>query len=127
MNIEIKKELIEHYLSAYNSFDVEGMLEVLSDDVTFENVQGGEVNASANGKGEFAELAEQAKSLFSERTQKIESITEESEKVIVKIQYHGIVASDLPNGMKAGNEISLNGVSEFTFSNHQIISIRDIS
>jgi len=114
-------------LAAYNNFDVEGMLETLSEDIKFENIQSGEVNASAYGKDEFRKLAEQAKSLFSERKQTIENVIDDLGKVSVDIIYFGVLAAGIPNGMSAGDKINLKGISEFTFSNNQISSIRDIS
>ena len=127
MNLDEKRKIIQKYLEAYNKFDIEGMLSVLSDDVKFENVQNDKVNASTNGKIEFRQLAEQSKTLFSERKQIIKSIENNPQITSVKISYHGILASDLPNGMKAGEQINLEGVSEFIFSNSKICSIRDIS
>lgn len=127
MKLDDKKEMINRYVQAYNQFDVEGMLATLSDNITFENVQNGEVNASSNGKAGFKELAEQAKSVFSERKQTIDGIESDSDIVSVNISYYGKLASDLPNGMKAGDEINMTGVSEFVFANNKICSIRDIS
>jgi len=127
MNLDDKKKIIQKYLEAYNQFDVDGMLSVLSDDIKFENVQNDEVNASSHGKDEFKGIAEQAKALFEERNQTIENIEDSPEITLVKISYYGKLASDLPNGMKAGDELSLSGASEFVFSDKLICSIRDIS
>lgn len=127
MDLNGKKALINSYIAAYNNFDVEGMLENLSEDIKFENIQSGEINASAYGKDEFRKLAEQAKSLFSERKQTIENMIDDLGKLSVDITYFGILAVDMPNGMSEGDKINLKGISEFTFSNSQISSIRDIS
>ena len=127
MNLDEKKDIIQKYVEAYNQFNIEGMLSLLSDNVKFENVQNGETNASASGKTEFRELAEQAKILFKDREQTIESIEDSPEITSVKISYYGKLASDLPNGMKVGDELNLNGISEFIFTNDKICSIRDIS
>ncbi len=37
MDNSYKKDLIDRYISAYNAFDVEGMLALLSPDIRFEN------------------------------------------------------------------------------------------
>lgn len=37
--------LVERYIAAYNSFDIEGMLAQLADDVRFENHAGGQLAA----------------------------------------------------------------------------------
>jgi ketosteroid isomerase-like protein len=36
-----QRDLIARYVAAYNRFDVDGMLALLTDDVRFENVSGG--------------------------------------------------------------------------------------
>jgi ketosteroid isomerase-like protein len=127
MKTDDKKAMIQQYVDAYNRFDVEGMLSTLTEDVTFENVQSGEVNVSANGKTEFKALAEQAKALFAERQQIIERIDDGADLTAAKIAFSAKLASDLPNGMKAGEQLRMHGVSEFVFSDGKICSIRDIS
>ena len=41
-----KQTLIDRYLIAYNSFDIGGMLALLSPDVRFENYSGGQLTAA---------------------------------------------------------------------------------
>ncbi|WP_086930135.1 nuclear transport factor 2 family protein [Agarilytica rhodophyticola] len=127
MKLSDKREIIQVYLNAYNKFDIEGMLNTLADDIEFENIQNNQVNASASGKDEFRALAEQGKTLFSERKQSILAIEETSSITLVKISFYAKVAENLPNGLKAGDELNLTGTSEFIFSNNKISSIRDIS
>ncbi|MCG8315214.1 MAG: nuclear transport factor 2 family protein [Pseudomonadales bacterium] len=127
MNLDEKKKIIQEYIDAYNRFDIDNMLSLLSDDVVFENIQNNEINASSKGKVEFRELAESAKTIFSERKQTIVNITDSIEKTSVEISYYGRLACDLPNGMKLGDEWNLNGISEFVFSNGKIILLRDLS
>ena len=127
MNLDEKKKIIQEYIDAYNRFDIDNMLSLLSDDVVFENIQNNEINASSKGKVEFRELAESAKTIFSERKQTIVNITDSIEKTSVEISYYGRLAYDLPNGMKLGDEWNLNGISEFVFSNGKIILLRDLS
>jgi hypothetical protein len=55
------KSLILDYISAYNHFDVEGMLSLMHSDVVFKNVSGGDVNAIATGIDELRELANRAR------------------------------------------------------------------
>lgn len=61
--------LIDRYITAYNGFDVDGMLAVLHPDVESRNVSGGEVNASASGAEEFRRMVEQSKGFSSRRQQ----------------------------------------------------------
>ena len=48
-------------------------------------------------------------------------------KVIIEIVYQAILAVDLPNGMKAGEGLSLNGKSIFSFVDDKIAIIIDES
>lgn len=121
------EKLIRGYVDCYNDFDIAGMLEFLSDSVVFENESGGEVNARAEGKAEFKQLAEQAAKLFSSRNQRITSIETNGGVLIAYIAYKATLAADLPNGLKEGQTIELNGKSEFQFEGGKICYIKDIA
>ena len=127
MNNSDKKDLIERYLAAYNSFDVAGMLELLSPDVRFENYSDGQLSHTVNGVGEFRELAEKSASLFSEREQRITRLTFGQKSAIADIAYRGRLAADMPDGPSAGTILDLQGQSEFYFRDGQISKIIDRS
>ena len=40
MNCDEMRALLDRYLSAYNAFDIEGMLAVIHSDIEFKNVAG---------------------------------------------------------------------------------------
>lgn len=120
-------KIIESYLRAYNAFDIDRMLDVLSDHVVFENFSKGELTQRLEGKEAFKVQAEKAAELFSQREQVPTSRTEEGDTVVVEISYFGVLAEDLPNGMKAGETIQLNGKSTFKLEEDKIILIRDES
>jgi hypothetical protein len=48
-----KREIIERYIEAYNTFDIELMLLLLHPDVKFINLSNGEVNTQTVGKSDF--------------------------------------------------------------------------
>lgn len=127
MDESTKRELIERYIAAYNHFDIEGMQAVLDQDVVFENYSGGELTTSSNGIDEFRQLAEHAKGFFSERMQRVTSLTFSQDGATAEIDYRGRMAQDIPGGPKAGSLIELNGVSEFTFGSERISKIVDRS
>lgn len=127
MDEQLKRKLIDKYLEGYNTFNIDGMLTTLHPDVEFRNISGGEINAGASGIKEFHKLAEEAKELFKSRNQSITSFVTDEDKTIIEIKYEGVLAADLPNGMKAGQVVNLNGRSEFEFKNGKISSITDIS
>lgn len=127
MSADEKRDLIDRYLAAYNAFDVEGMLAPLHPDVAFENVSGGEVNATAAGKDEFRRLAEHAAQLFSSRRQTVTAFDPSGAGATVEVDYEGVLAADLPNGMQAGEALRLSGRSDFGFRDGLIAHIRDVS
>jgi hypothetical protein len=121
------RELIDRYVTAYNTFDIDGMLALLSPDVRFENYSGGQLTASTSGIDEFRQLAEKSKSLFSEREQRISSLHCYPESATADIAYRGRLAEDIPGDLAAGTVLELRGSSEFSFSNGQITKIVDHS
>lgn len=116
-----KKELIDRYISAYNAFDVEGMLALLSPDIRFENYSGGQLTATVNGIEEFRQLA------FSEREQRVTAIRAGANSTIVDLAYRGVFAVDIPNGPPAGTVLDIQGQSEFSFTGGLISKIVDRS
>ncbi|RFS15118.1 nuclear transport factor 2 family protein [Emticicia sp. C21] len=122
-----QEQLIQHYIKSYNNFDVEGMLRDLDENVQFENISGGEVNMSIQGLSAFRDQAEKAKAFFSDRQQLIKSFQHKHNQTEIEIDYHVILAIDLPNGLKKGDALDLKGKSVFTFNNLKIIAITDIS
>lgn len=122
-----KEKLIDRYLVAYNSFDIGGMLALLSPDVRFENYSGGQLTDATNGIEEFKKLAEKSQSLFSYREQRITRLNHNQDFAIADISYRGKIAADIPNGPSAGTVLDLQGQSEFYFKAGQISKIVDRS
>ena len=122
-----REKIVVDYINAYNNFDVQEMSKNLDHAVAFKNISGGNVDTEINGKQAFIQQAEKAKEWFSSRKQTILSYNFYEDQVDVEIDYQGILASDLPNGLKAGSEIKLKGKSIFTFSGDLIVGITDIS
>jgi ketosteroid isomerase-like protein len=128
MTEQEKRDLISRYLSAYNSFDVEGMVEPLHPDIEFENVSGGEVDASASGIEAFRKMAEKATGLFASRRQTVTSFeVGEDGGISIRVAYEGTLAQDVSGGLSAGETISLEGRSEFRFKDGKIARIVDHS
>ncbi|MFS0857632.1 MULTISPECIES: nuclear transport factor 2 family protein [Paenibacillus] len=121
------KDLIEKYLSAYNTFNIDGMIGVLNENIHFRNISKGEVNSETKGIQEFRTLAEQSIKVFSQRRQVIKNIIFAGDKAEVDIDYEGILSSDLPNGMKAGETLKLQGKSIFQMKDKKLILIEDHS
>ncbi|NEU09336.1 nuclear transport factor 2 family protein [Flavihumibacter sp. R14] len=122
-----RAEMIRNYINAYNNFDIDGMVTDLDENIKFVNVSDGNVDMTLKGLNAFREQAVQAKNLFSKRTQEIKSILHKEEETEILIDYHGVLATDLPNGLKKGTELNLQGRSVFKFSVDKIVELTDIS
>ena len=120
-------EVIEHYIKAYNNFDVEAMVENMHPEEEFENIAGDQVTLSIKGIENFRKQASEATSYFTQREQRITHWEIEAAQATVRIDYEGTLAIDLPNGLKAGDKLALKGKSVFTFQDDQIIRLQDYS
>jgi ketosteroid isomerase-like protein len=121
------KALIEEFLSAYNCFDVDAMVELVDPEIEFRNVSGGDVDTAAIGREEFQELAQQSAFLFSSRKQTPTNFEIDGEVASVDINFTGTLATDIPDGMKAGDELRVTGRSEFVFRDKKIYRLTDYS
>jgi ketosteroid isomerase-like protein len=121
------KGLIQNYVNAYNSFDIDRMLLLLDENIEFRNVSNGLVNAETKGIDQFRQLAEQSKRIFSERHQTINHYSIKGDQVEIEVDYEGILATDLPKGLKTGEILKLKGKSVFKFKNKKLLVIEDYS
>lgn len=124
---EKSKEIIENYIKAYNSFDIESMVKLLHKEILFRNFSNSEMNTETRGIQEFRELAEKSSKIFSSRRQTVIDYSPIDGKVEVQIDYEAILAVDMPNGLKSGDEIQLKGKSIFGFNDGKIALIEDYS
>jgi len=120
-----RQALIEQYIEAYNRFDIEGMLAVLTDDVRFEHHAGGDLSVATDGKAEFEKLARVGAALFASRRQTIEELHEEGDEVMAIVAFHGEIAEDIPDGPGAGTVIEMDGTSTFRFAENRISQVVD--
>ena len=127
-NMENKqREIIENYVMSYNNFDIEGMTKNLSENVVFQNISNGKVDLKTEGLEAFKEQAERAKQYFKQRKQTIESWEISDSMIMIEISYEATLAFDLPNGLKKGDALDMNGTSSFEFENGMIKRITDKS
>lgn len=120
-----KEQLIMRYIEAYNSKDVDGMVACAHDEVVFRNMAGDVVNMEIYGKNSLIQLATQTLQLFKVREQSIKKITHDDDNVRVDIGFTAEFAMDLPNGVKAGDKMSVEGFSLFEFKDGLLSKISD--
>ena len=122
-----KIEIVKKFVAAYNSLNAESMIKFLHPEIKFKNISGGVVNAHTKGIEEFRGIANNSIKIFKERTQKIISYSESDDTVNVEINFRGILAMDLPNGLKSGEILVMNGKSKYVFEDNLIILLVDES
>ncbi|MFB9328869.1 nuclear transport factor 2 family protein [Paenibacillus aurantiacus] len=127
MTYDNAKTIIERYLEAYNAFDIEGMLDLLHEGIVFRNVVSGEANMETQGIRDFRKLAEQSAALFASRCQQALHYRDTPDGIEVEIDYAAVLAADLPNGLRAGEQRKLKGKSVFGISEGKIVRIEDYS
>ncbi|RNI31348.1 nuclear transport factor 2 family protein [Rufibacter latericius] len=122
-----RENVIQHYLEGYNTFDIPKMVAHFDEAIVFENVSNGEVNLKLEGLADFIKQAEQAKAYFTTRTQTVKSFKHQENQTEIILDYEAVLAVDLPNGLKKGEKLQLQGKSIFTFSSGKIAKLTDIS
>lgn len=128
MTFHERRQTVEAYLAAYNAFDIDGMLALLCEDVTFRNIKDGEVTHETLGLPAFRLLAEKAAAMFLDRHQTLLSVEDDGdESIAAEIRFRGVLANSNPGGAAPAEILSLDGRSEFRFRNGKIVGIADIS
>jgi hypothetical protein len=121
------RALIDRYIDAYNRMDVNAMLTTVHREVVFENYTAGNLSVRTIGIDELRHLAESSRGLFSARRQTITGYGEAAGIAHVQVFFEGTFAIDLPNGIRAGQSIALQGRSEFRERDGLLIHIADYS
>ncbi len=122
---ETNIELVNKFINAYNSYDVDAMLSLIHPEISFRNVFRGRVDVQAVGREEFKKFALRSARLFAERRQEIISLLVIQDRVIAEIKYHAIVAHNSSEGFKKGTSIDIDGKSEYSFRDGLISTILD--
>lgn len=121
------RALIDRYIDAYNRIDVDAMLATMHTEVIFENYTAGMLSVRTVGIHELRHLAESSRHLFSARRQTINGYREANGVAYVQIYFGGTFAIDLPNGIRAGQSMALNGRSEYRERDGMLIYVADFS
>jgi hypothetical protein len=121
------RALIDRYIDAYNRIDVDAMLLTLHPAIVFENFAGGQLTVRTQGLVDFERLARSTQPLFSARRQIVTAYSEQGDTASAHILFDGTFAIDLPNGIRAGQSVSMTGRSEFRMHDGLLIRIADYS
>ena len=122
-----REKIIKNYIDAYNNFNIEKMLVDLDENIKFKNISNGITNMALNDLFSFKAQAKQSKNLFTKRTQTIKSWKHDDKITEIEVDYEAVLAIDLPNGLKKGENLDMQGKSIFKFLGNKIIELTDIS
>lgn len=123
----MEKKIVESFIQFYNSFQIDEMADLFTDDCLFQNISNSAGSFECRGKEEFLKLATQSALLFTERKQVITNWVIAPHKIAVELNYVATLAHDLPNGLKKGERLELKGVSIYEFESGKIKRLVDFS
>ena len=126
MEGEEKRSMIECFVHAFNSFDVDAMVSLLDPDVEYRCIVAGTVLHGATGIEEFRSLGEQWQIRYSSRKLTVMELYQKGSQVVMEISYAAVLAVDSADGMKAGDTVKREGISEVAFRDEKISSITEI-
>lgn len=121
------RALIDRYIEAYNRIDVPAMLATLHPGVVFESFGAGTLALRTERVDAFGQLALTTQGLFSARRQVITGYAEHDGLATAQIQFDGTFAIDLPNGVRAGQAVSMPGRSQFRAHDGLLVYVADHS
>ncbi len=118
--------IVQIYLDAYNRKDVNALVDCVADTVVFENVSNTGQSMKIRGRRAFAELAEQAATIFSTRHQAVRTAVVGADRVALEVDWTGTLAVDFGQ-LKAGEQVAMRGASFITIADGLITVIVDLS
>lgn len=127
MKKEKQKNIIENYITAFNNFDIDKMIENLSTNITFKNTENGIITLTTNSKEEFIDISKKSMDFFKNRKIEIIDFDYVDNIVIVYYKFIAILSQDLNDKFKKGDTFNLGGKTIFTFKNKKIIALEDFS
>ena len=122
-----QRELIDLYLSGYNSFNIKKMLLPLHSKVVFENYKNGEQTMKLAGVKAFKKQALKGFEMFSKRRQEILSIEHKEDTAEALVNYSATLKVGIGDKRKAGDVMNLTGKSIYHFKDDRIVKIEDHS
>jgi len=119
------KTLIEDYIRRYNLKDIDGMVALFSEDTVFESVSSASGIFSVQGKENFRQLALKSAEIFKVRRQTPVTLVFDRDNAAIEVNYWCVLAMDLPDGKKEGDELKFRGASFFEIREGLITRLTD--
>ncbi|MCB9481810.1 MAG: nuclear transport factor 2 family protein [Desulfobacteraceae bacterium] len=128
MDRETIKTIVLKYLELFNKSDFESMTQILEPDISFENLTQDTSIVKTNGIKEFLEICRSSARIFESKQKSMITIAVENNTATAEIFFDGILAEDISKDILKGDEIRIEGYSEFEISENGLISsIKDFS
>jgi steroid delta-isomerase-like uncharacterized protein len=122
-----QQETVERYIHLYNTFQINEMVELFTNDCIFTNFSNSSAPSECKGKEELLKLAIGSAGFFESRKQTVTNWVIAENKVAVEIDYEATFVQDLPNGLKKGQPLKMKGISIFEFESGKIKRLLDFS
>ncbi len=119
------QNIVEDYIRRYNLIDLEGMLALFSEDVVFESISSATGIISVQGKEKFRLLATKTAEIFKVRRQTPVTMVLDRTTAAIESRYWSVLARDLPDGKKEGEEVQYRGASFFTLKDGLIVKLTE--
>ena len=120
------KYIVQKYITAYNNFDIEGMMSYMHTDCIFESKTNGKLTFSTKGKHSYRLICAAAKNNYIFRKQIIEGFRTIGESVEVDLYFKASLALDIPELGKKGEQIAFETKSIFEFKNGLIYKLSNL-
>jgi steroid delta-isomerase-like uncharacterized protein len=122
-----ERALVERFVELYNSFKIDEMVDLFTEDCLFQNISNSSGITECRGQEDLRKLAQQSATIFSSRKQTVTNWVIGDNQVAVEIDYVATLTQDLPNGLKKGTTLNLKGVSIYEFESGKIKRLVDFS
>lgn len=120
------KSVVQAYVDAFNRKDVPGMLQFVHPDITFSSDIGGARMCDIHGIDDFANVVFLTTEVFEDRHEQCLSFDVDGHTAHASMLLRGVLAKDLPNGLKAGQRVSCASRTEFDFLDGAIVGIKEV-
>lgn len=120
LTVEAKRELVERLFIAFNSFDTDGVLELLHPDCNYRVIAAGQIVLNAEGLEAIKALLFEESKQSSSRKKTVMELFSRGEQLILELSYSRVLAIS-ENGKKVGDIKSVNGIAEVRFDGQHIV------
>jgi ketosteroid isomerase-like protein len=119
------ESIVEDYIRRYNLKDIDGMVALFSQDAVYESISSASAIISIQGKETLRRFASSSAEIFKVRRQTPVTRVFDGDNAAMEVKYWCVLAVDLPDGKKAGEEVEFRGASFFGIHDGLITRLTD--